>query len=92
VIYALFCGIADVYPESWFVFAVGFGVGGVLLFVCCPPRIAAYIADALHLGGKQMLCDIIKWTIIIIIAAVVFVIAYKIAVYEGHPITGEYSP
>ena len=26
-----------------------------------------------------MLCDIIKWTIVIIIAAIVFTIAYKIA-------------
>lgn len=42
----------------------------------------SYIAESLHLGGKQMLCDIIKWTIIIIIAAVVFTIAYKIAVSE----------
>src|SRR4030042_3782843 len=80
VIYTVCCGIANVYPESWFVFAVGFGVGGIILFICCPPRIATYIADALRLGGKQMLCDIIKWTIIIIIAAVVFTIAYKIAV------------
>jgi uncharacterized membrane protein len=42
-------------------------------------KITSYIMDALHSGGKQMLCDIIKWTVIIIIAAVVFTIAYKIA-------------
>lgn len=40
----------------------------------------SYTADALRCGGKQMLCDIIKWTIIIIIAAIIFTIAYKIAV------------
>jgi len=42
-------------------------------------KITAYITDALYSGGKQMLCDIIKWTIVIIIAAIVFTIAYKIA-------------
>lgn len=41
--------------------------------------ICHYIAEAFRYGGKQMLCDIIKWTIIIIIAAVVFGIAYRIA-------------
>jgi len=85
-IYALFCGIADEDPESWGVFFVStiiFGVGCFSFFVCSPPRTAIYIADALRLGGKQMLCDIIKWTIIIIIAAIVFAIAYKIAVSSG---------
>lgn len=42
-------------------------------------KTSAYITDALYAGGKQMLCDIIKWTIIIIIAAAVFTVAYKIA-------------
>ena len=37
-------------------------------------------ADAIRLGGKQMLCDIIKWTIIIIIAAIIFSATYKITV------------
>ena len=31
-------------------------------------------------GGKQMLSDIIKWIIIIIIGAIVFAIAYRIAI------------
>jgi hypothetical protein len=84
-IYAFYCGVVDEDPESWvafFVFAVGSGIGDVLLFVFCPPRIAAYIADAFRLGGKQMLCDIIKWTIIIVIVAIVFTIAYKIAISD----------
>jgi hypothetical protein len=38
----------------------------------------SYIAEALRLGGKQMLCDIIKWTIIIIITAIVFLIVHHI--------------
>ena len=41
--------------------------------------ICHYIAEPFRYGGKQMLCDIIKWTIIIIIAAVVFGITYRIA-------------
>jgi len=42
-------------------------------------RVLSYIAEAFRYGGKQMLCDIIKWTIIIIIAAIVFGITYRIA-------------
>jgi hypothetical protein len=38
----------------------------------------SYVAEALRLGGKQMLCDIIKWTIIIIVAAIVFLIVHHI--------------
>jgi hypothetical protein len=41
-------------------------------------KIMSYTTDALHCGGKQMLCDIIKWTIIIIIAAIVFLIVHHI--------------
>ncbi len=41
-------------------------------------RLASYIAESFRYGGKQMLSDIIKWTIIIIIAAIVFGIAYRI--------------
>lgn len=41
-------------------------------------RLRSYIAEAFRYGGKQMLCDIMKWTIIIIIAAIVFGIAYRI--------------
>jgi hypothetical protein len=44
----------------------------------------SYAVEALRLGGKQMLCDIIKWTIIIIIAAIVFLIVYYI-LYGGDP-------
>ncbi len=47
-------------------------------------KIVSYTTDALRLGGKQMLCDIIKWTIIIIIAAIVFLIVYYI-LYGGDP-------
>ncbi|MGB7581393.1 MAG: hypothetical protein WBL85_02955 [Sedimentisphaerales bacterium] len=38
----------------------------------------SYAVEALRLAGKQMLCDIIKWTVIIIIAAIVFLIVYHI--------------
>jgi hypothetical protein len=38
----------------------------------------SYIAEALRFGSKQMLCDIIKWAVIIIIAAIVFLIVYHI--------------
>jgi len=41
-------------------------------------QIRNYIKEALRDNGKQMLCDIIKWTIIIIIAAIVFLIVHKI--------------
>jgi len=93
-IYAFFCGIADEDPEIWLIFFVSaivyFGVGCFYFSICFPPRIAtvlrnsvSYIRESLHLGGKQMLCDIIKWTIIIIIAAIVFAVAYKIAVSSG---------
>ena len=33
-------------------------------------QITYYIKEALRGNGKQMLCDIIKWTIIIIIATI----------------------
>lgn len=42
-------------------------------------KVTSYIADCFRYSGKQMLSDIIKWTIIIIIAAIVFTISYKIA-------------
>jgi hypothetical protein len=42
-------------------------------------RPASCIAEGFRYGCKQMLSYIIKWTIIIIIATVVFVIVYKIA-------------
>jgi hypothetical protein len=45
----------------------------------------SYTTDALHCGGKQMLCDIIKWTIIIIIAAIVFLIVHHI-LYGEDPV------
>lgn len=41
-------------------------------------RLPPYIAETFRYGGKQMLCVIIKWTIIIIIAAIVFGITYRI--------------
>ncbi len=41
-------------------------------------QLASYIKEALRYNGKQMLCDVIKWAIIIIIAAIVFLIVYKI--------------
>jgi hypothetical protein len=41
-------------------------------------KTVSYTTDALHCGGKQMLCDIIKWTIIIIVAAIVFLIVHHI--------------
>jgi hypothetical protein len=41
-------------------------------------RLRSYIVEALRYGGKKMLCDIMKWTIIIIIAAIVFGITYRI--------------
>ncbi len=46
-------------------------------------KIKHYIVESLRLGGKQMLCDIIKWTIIIIIAAIVFTIVYNIVTPKG---------
>ena len=60
------------------------------VFLTSPHRFAnslrkcnSYITDALRSGGKQMLCDIIKWTIIVIIAAIVFAVVYRIAVSSG---------
>ena len=41
-------------------------------------KTVSYVTDALRYGGKQMLCDIIKWTIIIIIAAIAFLIVHHI--------------
>ncbi|OHB62489.1 MAG: hypothetical protein A2167_03410 [Planctomycetes bacterium RBG_13_46_10] len=41
-------------------------------------KVISYIADCFRYSGKQMLSDIIKWTIIIIITTVVFVTVYKI--------------
>jgi hypothetical protein len=100
-IYAFFCGMADEDSESWVVCfgsAVVFGVGCFYFFICFPPRIAialckckSYIADTLRLGGKQMLCDIIKWTIICIIAAIIFTIAYRVAISSGNRPVGAIS-
>lgn len=84
------CGILDGDEGAWPIFLL-FSLGCIIgVFMMRPFRFAnalckskCYIADALRLGGKQMLCDIIKWTIIIIIAAIVFAVAYKIAVSSG---------
>jgi thiosulfate reductase cytochrome b subunit len=51
----------------------------------------SYIAEALRLGGKQMLCDIIKWTIIIIIVAIVFLIVHHILCVEDAAIAASRS-
>jgi hypothetical protein len=101
-IYAFFCAILDEDPESWGIFlgsVVGFGVGCFYFFVCFPPRIATilhnfitYVVQALRSGGKQILCDIIKWTIIIIIAAIVFTIAYRIAISSSNGPVGYIAP
>ena len=94
------CGILEGDEGAWPIFLL-FSLGCIIgVFMMFPFRFAnalrkpkCYIADALRLGGKQMLCDIIKWTIIIIIAAIVFVVAYKIAVYSGKPtFSGGYTP
>ena len=87
-IVCFFCGVLEGEEGSWlvfFLFAVGCAIG---VFLTCPLQFTnalrnSCIAEALHLGGRQMLCDIIKWTIIIIIAAIVFTIAYKIAISSG---------
>lgn len=54
-------------------------------------KIVSYTTDALRLGGKQMLCDIIKWTIIIIIAAIVFLIVHHILCGEDPAIAASRS-
>ena len=51
----------------------------------------SYAVEALRLGGKQMLCDIIKWTIIIIIAAIVFLIVHHILCGEDPAIAASRS-
>ena len=50
-------------------------------------KLVSFIAEGFRYEGKQMLSDILKWTIIIIIAVVVFVIAYKVATYDSHDST-----
>ncbi|MGB7582280.1 MAG: hypothetical protein WBL85_07545 [Sedimentisphaerales bacterium] len=101
-ILAFYHGVVDPDRDTWsifFVFALGFiGTGGFLLYVYYkPPKIVAalhksksYAVEALRLGGKQMLCDIIKWTIIIIVAAVVFLIVHHI-LCDADPAAGSRS-
>ena len=60
-------------------------------FRCGLRKSKCYIADALRLGGKQMLCDIIKWTIILIIAAIVFTTVYRIAISSKDDSDHSYS-
>ena len=55
-------------------------------------KLVSYIAEGFRYGGKQMFSDILKWTIIIVIAAVVFVIAYKVATYNSHDTTYILTP
>jgi len=91
-IWVFFCGVVEGDPGSWSVF-LGFAVGCIFLlyisFHCGLSDVfhstRSYIAEAFRYGGKQMLCDIIKWTIIIIIAAVVFGITYRIATNSSSP-------
>lgn len=83
-------GVLEGDEGSWII-SLLFSIGGTVgvFFVTCPLRFAnalrkskSYITESLHSGGKQMLCDIIKWTVIIIIAAIVFTIAYRIAITQ----------
>ena len=103
-ILAFYDGVFNRYSgsDTWsvfFVFSLGFiGSGGFLLYVRGPHKFAtalreskSYAVEALRLGGKQMLCDIIKWTIIIIIAAIVFLIVHHILCGEDPAIAASRS-
>jgi hypothetical protein len=46
-------------------------------------EVVFYLTECFRYSGRQMLADIIKWTIIIIISAIVFTIAYKIATKDS---------
>ena len=82
------CGVLEGDGGAWSVFFFCFigciiGIFCVLLTYSIRLENAlrkSFFADAIILGGKQMLYDIIKWTIIIIIAAIVFSVTYKIIV------------
>ncbi len=54
-------------------------------------KFKSYAVEALRLGGKQMLCDIIKWTVIIIVAAIVFLIVHHILYGEDPAIAASRS-
>jgi hypothetical protein len=72
--------------EAWYIFllllSTGTASGVLCVLLACKALSKSVFADAIRFGGKQMLCDIIKWTIIVIISAIVFSVTYKIIVSE----------